>query len=92
MASRKVVPDSVIQLERQFEQFRSARAGRAKLPESLWQAALEQARQHGVNLVAHTLRLDYNALKKRLGGSSPPQREPGAGELRGTNERRRRTG
>jgi hypothetical protein len=64
MASRKVVPDSVIQLERQFEQFRSASAGLAKLPESLWQAALEQARQHGVNLVAHTLRLDYNALKR----------------------------
>ena len=77
MASRKVVPDSVIQLERQFEQFRSTRAGRAKLTESLWQAAMEQARQHGVNVVAHTLRLDYNALKKRLGGSSPPQREPG---------------
>lgn len=78
MASRKAVPDSVIHLERQFEQFRSTRAGRAKLPESLWQAAMEQARQHGVNVVAHTLRLDYNALKKRLGGSSLPQREPGS--------------
>ena len=27
-------------------------------------AAVEQARQHGANVVAHTLRLDYNALKK----------------------------
>jgi hypothetical protein len=67
MRSRKAaVPDSVIRLERQFEQFRSTRTGRAKLPEPLWQAAVEQARQHGANAVAHTLRLDYNALKKRM--------------------------
>jgi len=64
MKSRKApVPESVIQLEREFEQFRTTRSGRAKLPDSLWQAAVEQARQHGANVVAHTLRLDYNALK-----------------------------
>jgi hypothetical protein len=36
-----------MQLERQFEQFRSTRSGREKLPDSLWQAAVEQARQRG---------------------------------------------
>jgi hypothetical protein len=77
MASRKApVPDSVMQLERQFEQFRSTRSGREKLPDSLWQAAVEQARQHGANVVAHTLRLDYNALKRRLSGASSPHQEP----------------
>jgi hypothetical protein len=77
MRSRKAaVPDSVIQLEREFEQFRSTRTGRAKLPATLWQAAVEQARQHGANVVAHTLRLDYNALKKRMGGGSTPHQEP----------------
>ena len=76
MRSRKAaVPDSVIQLERQFEQFRSTRTGRAKLPDSLWQAAVEQARQHGANVVAHTLRLDYNALKRRMGTVVEPHRE-----------------
>jgi hypothetical protein len=76
MRSRKAaVPESVIQLERQFEQFRSTRTGRAKLPGMLWQAAVEQARQHGANVVAHTLRLDYNALKKRMGAVVEPHRD-----------------
>ena len=75
MRSRKAaVPDSVIQLEREFEQFRSTRTGRAKLPAMLWQAAVEQARQHGANVVAHTLRLDYNALKRRMGAVAEPRR------------------
>ena len=52
-----------------MEHFRSAQPGRAKLPESLWQAAVELARQHRVYPVAHPLRLDYMRLKKRLGGS-----------------------
>lgn len=74
MRSRKAaVPDSVIQLERQFEQFRSTRTGRAKLPATLWQAAVEQARQHGVNVVAQALRLDYNVLKRRVGSVEQPR-------------------
>ncbi len=72
---KAAVPDSVIQLELEFEQFRSTRTGRAKLPDSLWQAAVEQARQHGANVVAHTLRLDYNALKKRMGAVAEPYRD-----------------
>jgi hypothetical protein len=63
------IPEPIAQLQRQLEQFRSAQPGRVKLPESLWQAAVELARQHGVYPVAHPLRLDYTKLKKRLGGS-----------------------
>lgn len=63
------IPEPVAQLQRQLEQFRSAQPGRTKLPESLWQAAVELARQHGAYPVAHPLRLDYTRLKKRLGGS-----------------------
>ena len=63
------IPEPVAQLQRQLEQFRSTLPGRTKLPESLWQAAVELARQYGVYPVAHTLRLDYTRLKKRLGGS-----------------------
>src|SRR5260221_5726194 len=62
------IPEPVAQLQRQLEQFRSNQSGRTKLPESLWQAAVELARQHGVYSVAHPLRLDYVGLKKRLGG------------------------
>ena len=63
------IPEPVAQLQRQLEQFRSAQPGRTKLPESMWQAAVELARQHGVYPVAHPLRLDYTRLKKRLGES-----------------------
>ena len=69
------IPEPVAQLQRQLEQFRNARPGRTKLPESLWQAAVELARQHGVYPVAHPLRLDYTRLKKRLGGSPTARRK-----------------
>jgi hypothetical protein len=62
------IPEAIAQLQRQLEQFRSAQPGRKKLPESLWQAAVELARRHGVYAVAHPLRLDYTRLKQRLGG------------------------
>ena len=66
----KPIPGPVAQLQRQLELFRSTRPRRTKLPEALWQAAVELARQHGVYPVAHPLRLDYTRLKKRLDG--PP--------------------
>ena len=66
------IPEPILQLQRQLEQFRSSRPVRTKLPEPLWQAAVELARQHGVYPVAHPLRLDYMRLKQRLGG--PPAR------------------
>ena len=62
------IPEPILQLQRQLDQFRSTQPRRTKLPEPLWQAAVELARQHGVYPVAHPLRLDYMRLKKRLGG------------------------
>ncbi len=62
------IPEPIVQLQRQLDQFRSTQPRRTKLPEALWQAAVELARQHGVYSVAHPLRLDYMGLKKRLGG------------------------
>jgi hypothetical protein len=62
------IPEAISQLQRQLEQFRSSQPGRTKLPESLWQAAVELARQHGIYAVSHPLRLDYTRLKQRLGG------------------------
>ena len=62
------IPEPIEQLQRQLDQFRSTRSRRTKLPESLWQSAVELPRQHGVYAVAHPLRLDYMGLKRRLGG------------------------
>jgi hypothetical protein len=51
--------DRNISRRRFNEEFRSAQPVRTKLPESLWEAAVELARQHGIYAVAHPLRLDY---------------------------------
>ena len=62
------MPEPIVQLQRQLEQFRGSHPPRTRLPESLWQSAMELAREHGLHAVAHPLRLDYAQLKKRLGG------------------------
>ena len=69
------IPEPIAQLQRQLDQFRSTQPRRTKLPESLWQAAVELARQHGLYPVAHPLRLDYMGLKKRLDGVSTRRRK-----------------
>jgi hypothetical protein len=61
------IPEPIVQLQRQLDQFRGTRPHRTRLPEALWQAAVELARQHGVYPVAQPLRLDDMGLKKRLG-------------------------
>ena len=61
------IPEPIVQLQRQLDEFRSTQPHRTKLPETLWQVAVELARQYGVYSVAHPLRLDYMGLKKRLG-------------------------
>lgn len=64
------IPEPIIQLQRQLDQFRSAQPHRTKLPKALWKAAVELARQHGVHAVAHPLRPDYMGLKRRLAGGT----------------------
>jgi hypothetical protein len=73
--STSVIAQPIAELQRQLDQFRSTRRRRTKLPESLWQAAVELARQHGVYSVAQPLRLDYMGLKKRLGEPSSHRRK-----------------
>ena len=70
------VPEAIVQLQAQLDQWRSAQKGRAKLPESFWLAAVELAKQYGVFRTAQTLRLDYTRLKKRLGVSAGSRRKP----------------
>ena len=69
------IPEPIERLQRQLDEFRGTRPHRTKLPETLWQAAVELARQHGVYSVAHPLRLDYTGLKKRLDGVSSPKKK-----------------
>ena len=68
------IAESILELQVQLEQFRSMHEKRARLPGALWQSAAELARQHGIYVVAHTLRLDYSTLKKHVQGSSAASR------------------
>lgn len=63
-----------MQLHRKLEEYRRLQPRRAKLPEPIWDAAAELAREHGVYAVAQALRLDYMGLKRRLGGEVASQR------------------
>jgi predicted transcriptional regulator len=70
------VPEAIAQLQGRLDQWRSAQKGRTKLPESFWLAAVDLAKQYGVFRTAHTLRLDYMRLKRRLGDLAPARQKP----------------
>jgi hypothetical protein len=76
--STATIPEPILQLQGQLEEFRKSQPVRTKLPEALWQAAVELARQYGIYPVAHPLRLDYMGLKKRVGEVRPPHRRKAA--------------
>jgi hypothetical protein len=69
------IPESIVQLQLQLDEIRSTRPRGKRLPDSVWESAVELAREHGVYSVARHLRLDYTGLKKRLGGISHRRRK-----------------
>jgi hypothetical protein len=69
------VPEALIQVQQQLEEWRGTHPQRAKLPEAIWQSAADVAKQCGVYATAKALRLDYGALKKRTLGSATPRRK-----------------
>ena len=59
------------QLQRQLISWRQRQTGRRRLPTTLWDAAAQLARLHGVNQVAQALRLDYYRLQRRANAVAP---------------------
>ena len=51
-------------VHRQLQRWRRQRRGRERIPETLWAAAGELAREHGVNPVSRALCLEFNHLKR----------------------------
>jgi hypothetical protein len=64
-------PEPLIQLQQQVDQWRATQPWPSKLPESIWQSAIDLAKQCGVYATAKALRLNYRTLRKRVPGSSP---------------------
>ena len=65
------IPHSMRKVYRRFERWRRAHTARLPIPERLWAAAVELAREHGVSRTAQALRLQYGKLR-RLMESAPP--------------------
>jgi hypothetical protein len=59
------IPPDMQNLYRRFARWRNAHSGRLPIPERLWTAAAELAREHGVFPTAKALRLEYGKLKER---------------------------
>jgi len=69
------LPAAIEEARQRFEEWRSGHTGRRPIPETLWAAAAELARQHGVFRTGQALRLDYNKLKQRTTALASPARK-----------------
>lgn len=62
---------ALTELRRRFGVWRHRRSRGARIPEELWQAAAQAAREHGVCKTSRQLGVDYYSLKQRLTGPAP---------------------
>ena len=51
-----------------FETWRKSNKVRSRIPDALWQAAVELCKDHSILRVSKALRLNYNDLKDRVQG------------------------
>ena len=72
MNTRKThdLPARLRGVQQRFERWRQTRQGRARIPESLWAAAVKVASVYGVSRTARVLGVDYYTLKERVGQES----------------------
>ena len=75
------LPARLEAVRRRIEHWRLARKARSRIPDSLWASAVKMARTYGIHRAARALRLDYYALKKRVGpeAAAAPVRPEGSG-------------
>jgi hypothetical protein len=72
---------AVITLEEargRFEEWRSNRRGKARIPAELWSAAVEVARKEGINRTARELHVAWDDLKRRVATTGEVRRQPGS--------------
>jgi hypothetical protein len=61
------IPPDMRKVYRRLRRWRSSHARRLSFLDSLWAAAGELAREHGINRTAKALHLEYGQLKERAG-------------------------
>jgi len=78
-------------VRQRFARWRQDSEPRARIPERLWVAAVERARECGLNKTARTLHLDYYSLKSRIetgdGDSKKLRRRSASGQRDGRGSR-----
>lgn len=72
------IPIGLRAVYQKLERWRRTRQGRSPLPEALWRAAAEAAREHGVFRTGQVLHLEYSKLKRVMNATrgracSPPR-------------------
>ena len=71
------VPAAMRKVYRRLQRWRSERKGRERIPEALWAAAGELAREHGVNQVSRALHLEFKYLKRVTEAGAQNEGKPG---------------
>ena len=75
-------PTALLEVQGDFESWRSTHPRRTPFPESLWAAAAAVAAEQGIYRTAKLLGLDSSRLKRKmLGGTSPQLASPAFVEL-----------
>ncbi len=67
-----VIPPDMRKVYLRLRRWRSSHARCVPIPEPLWAAAGELAREHGINRTAKALHLEYGKLKQRAEAAVPP--------------------
>jgi hypothetical protein len=80
---RGELPKDLAQAQSRFEAWRERRPGGRRIPQPLWNLAVQLASQHGVSRTATALGLDYYSLKKQAEAAAqqPSSRSPAFVEL-----------
>jgi hypothetical protein len=66
-----VIPPDMRKVYLRLKRWRSSHARRVPIPDSLWAAAGDLARAHGINPTAKALHLEYGKLKQRAEAAVP---------------------
>ncbi|MCD4728502.1 MAG: hypothetical protein K8R46_12615 [Pirellulales bacterium] len=65
------LPSDLKAARTRFEKWRTTRSGRSRIPDTLWDLAVQVAQAHGIYRVAKALRLDYQGLKRHAAAAGP---------------------
>jgi hypothetical protein len=78
MARSEIAMITLEEAKGRFEEWRSNRKGKARIPAELWLAAIEVARKEGINRTARELHVAWDDLKRRVTTTEEVRRQPGS--------------